>query len=197
PWRRGPGGPGSAPVQLQSRPTAPSRVKMTLLGLLLVLGSSWFVSAAQVAPQPAGSSAAPRPANSTSIRGNSTESGGARTGAGLFTGLSVDSSMIQRALYVLIGITMIGVLYFLIRAVRLKRPVQRKKYGLLSNYDDSVEMDAVESDEDDTLYEARSLRRSEVTVIPSPRSQGLSQRDGSQSDGPERDDDNNNSVCEK
>lgn len=30
----------------------------------------------------------------------------------------VDSSMIQRALYVLIGITMIGVLYFLIRAVR-------------------------------------------------------------------------------
>lgn len=33
-------------------------------------------------------------------------------------GLNVDSSMIQRALYVLIGITMTGVLYFLIRAVR-------------------------------------------------------------------------------
>ncbi len=47
---------------------------------------------------------------------------------------------------------------------RLKRPVQRKKYGLLSNYDDSVEMEAVESDEDDTLYEARSLRRSEVNT---------------------------------
>lgn len=29
-----------------------------------------------------------------------------------------DSSMIQRALYVLIGITIIGVLYFLVRAVR-------------------------------------------------------------------------------
>uniref|UniRef100_A0A3Q3W6T2 Uncharacterized protein n=1 Tax=Mola mola TaxID=94237 RepID=A0A3Q3W6T2_MOLML len=71
-------------------------------------------------------------------------------------------SMIQRALYVLIAITMVGVLYFLIRAVRLKRPAQKKKYGLLSNYDDSVEMEAVESDEDDTLYEARSLRRSEV-----------------------------------
>lgn len=42
---------------------------------------------------------------------------------------------------------------------RLKRPAPRKKYGLLSNYDDSVEMEAVESDEDDTLYEARSLRR--------------------------------------
>ncbi|XP_022047684.1 protein FAM174C [Acanthochromis polyacanthus] len=71
----------------------------------------------------------------------------------------VDSSMIQRALYVLIGISMIGVLYFLIRAVRLKKPAQRKKYGLLSNYDDSVEMEGVENDEDDTLYEARSLRR--------------------------------------
>ncbi|MEQ2185941.1 hypothetical protein GOODEAATRI_023373, partial [Goodea atripinnis] len=44
------------------------------------------------------------------------------------------------------------------------KPAQKKKYGLLSNYDDSVEMDAVESDEDDTLYEARSLRRSEVNT---------------------------------
>ncbi|KAK2835099.1 hypothetical protein Q5P01_015583 [Channa striata] len=67
--------------------------------------------------------------------------------------------MIQRALYVLIGVTLIGVLYFLIRAVRMKKPIHRKKYGLLSNYDDSVEMEAVDSDEDDTLYEARSLRR--------------------------------------
>lgn len=52
---------------------------------------------------------------------------------------------------------------------RLKRPAPRKKYGLLSNYDDSVEMEAVESDEDDTLYEARSLRRSEVNT---PRAVG-------------------------
>lgn len=72
---------------------------------------------------------------------------------------NVDSSMIQRALYVLIGITIIGVLYFLIRAVRLKKPTQRKKYGLLSNYDDSVEMADMESDEDETVYEARTLRR--------------------------------------
>lgn len=49
----------------------------------------------------------------------------------------------------------------------LKRPAHRKrKYGLLSNQDE-VEMEAVESDEDDnTLYEARSLRRSEVTEHP-------------------------------
>lgn len=41
-----------------------------------------------------------------------------------------------------------------------KTGVQRKKYGLLSNYDDTVEMGHLESDEDDTtVYEARSLRR--------------------------------------
>ncbi|XP_028259716.1 protein FAM174C [Parambassis ranga] len=103
---------------------------------------------------------APAAAVTNSSGVNSTQAGGGRgPGGGLFTGLNVDSSMIQRALYVLIGITMIGVLYFLIRAVRLKKPSQRKKYGLLSNYDDSVEMEAVESEEDDTLYEARSLRR--------------------------------------
>lgn len=76
-----------------------------------------------------------------------------------FGSFSVDSSMIQRALYVLIGITLTGLLYFLIRAVRLKKPVPKKKYGLLSDYDDSVEMDGGDSEEDNTLYEARGLRR--------------------------------------
>lgn len=104
-----------------------------------------------------GSTAAVRPTVTNSSGLNSTHSG--KTNGRPDNGFNVDSSMIQRALYVLIGITMIGVLYFLIRAVRLKRPTYKKKYGLLSNYDDSVEMDAVESDEDDTLYEARSLRR--------------------------------------
>lgn len=74
---------------------------------------------------------------------------------------NLDGAMINRALYVLIGITLIGVLYFLVRAVRLKKTgVQRKKYGLLSNYDDTMEMAHLESDEDDTtVYEAKSLRR--------------------------------------
>lgn len=41
-----------------------------------------------------------------------------------------------------------------------KMGVQRKKYGLLSNYDDTMEMAHLESDEDDTtVYEAKSLRR--------------------------------------
>ncbi|KAL6469257.1 hypothetical protein MHYP_G00227810 [Metynnis hypsauchen] len=77
------------------------------------------------------------------------------------SGIDLDRSMIHRALYVLIGITIIGVLYFLVRAVRLKKTTtQRKKYGLLSNYDDTVAMAQLESDEDDTtVYEAKSLRR--------------------------------------
>lgn len=99
-----------------------------------------------------------RPAVTNSSRLNSTQPGAGGSIPGL-RDMQADSSMIQRALYVLIGFTMLGVLYFLIRAVRLKRPAYKKKYGLLSNYDDSVEMEAVESEEDDTLYEARSLRR--------------------------------------
>ncbi|KAJ0032714.1 hypothetical protein NQD34_002795 [Periophthalmus magnuspinnatus] len=104
------------------------------------------------------STATVKPAgNSSSPATNSTDSGGRRRG--VLGSFSVDSSMIQRALYVLIGITLTGLLYFLIRAVRLKKPAPKKKYGLLSNYDDSLEMEGVESEEDDTLYEARSLRR--------------------------------------
>ncbi|XP_022614855.1 uncharacterized membrane protein C19orf24 homolog [Seriola dumerili] len=135
---------------------------MTFCRLLSVvlLPIFWvFVSAAEDATKAAtGTTAAPRPALTNSSGVNSTHSGG-KSNDVAFTGLNVDSSMIQRALYVLIGITMIGVFYFLIRAVRLKKPTHKKKYGLLSDYDDSVEMDAVDSDEDDTLYEARSLRR--------------------------------------
>lgn len=44
------------------------------------------------------------------------------------------------------------------RLKKLNTP--RKKYGLLANYDDTVEMAQLESDEDDnTVYEAKSLRR--------------------------------------
>lgn len=114
------------------------------------------------AVKPAVHTAAPGPAavkpagNSTSPAGNSTVKAVEPAPGSAF---SVNSSMIQRALYVLIGITLMGMLYFLIRAVRLKKPAPKKKYGLLSDYDDSVEMEGVESDEDDTLYEARGLRR--------------------------------------
>lgn len=63
-----------------------------------------------------GTTAAHGLAATNSSRGNTT--GHDRTSGRPFPELKVDSSMIQRALYVLIGITMIGVLYFLVRAVR-------------------------------------------------------------------------------
>ena len=79
----------------------------------------WFlVSVAQdVAGSAAGSTKAPGAAVTNASAVNSTVGGG-RSRGGSLGGFNVDSSMIQRALYVLIGITMIGVLYFLIRAVR-------------------------------------------------------------------------------
>ncbi|TNN30943.1 putative membrane protein C19orf24 [Liparis tanakae] len=128
---------------------------MTFIGLLVPV--CWLV--ASVVGDP-GTGPAPGTAGTNSSSGglNGTRSGG-KSSRGFDGPLRVDSSMIQRALYVLIGITVIGVLYFLVRAVRLKRPALKKKYGLLSSYEDSVEMEAVESEEDDTLYEARSLRR--------------------------------------
>ncbi|XP_031694147.1 protein FAM174C [Anarhichas minor] len=140
---------------------------MTFIGLLLatlLVPVGWLLVTAEEAagngPGPTGNgpettgTAGPRPVVTTNSSGLNSTRGGKMLG-----GLDVDSSMIQRALYVLIGVTAIGLLYFLIRAVRLKRPANKKKYGLLSNYEDSVEMEAVESEEDDTLYEARSLRR--------------------------------------
>ncbi|XP_006639998.1 protein FAM174C [Lepisosteus oculatus] len=86
---------------------------------------------------------------------------GTENGSKGYNDFSVNRSMIQRALYVLMGITVIGVVYFIVRAVRLRKTTtQRKKYGLLSNHDDTMEMAPLESDDDDTtVYEARSLRR--------------------------------------
>ncbi|KAM6922023.1 protein FAM174C [Xenentodon cancila] len=131
-----------------------------VLSVVLVPICWTFISVAEDASK-AGGAEAPRTNVTSSGGGNSTHGSG-RSPGGLFTGLGVDGPMIRRALYVLIAFTTVGVLYFLIRAVRLKKPASRKKYGLLSNYDDSVEMEAVESDEDNTLYEARSLRRSDI-----------------------------------
>uniref|UniRef100_U3IFF9 Family with sequence similarity 174 member C n=1 Tax=Anas platyrhynchos platyrhynchos TaxID=8840 RepID=U3IFF9_ANAPP len=79
--------------------------------------------------------------------------------------------VLKRALYVLSALSALAALYFLLRAVRsrpkgprelktnfrLKKP-QRKKYGLLSNYDENIEMASLDSDED-TVFETRNLRR--------------------------------------
>ncbi|XP_067872272.1 protein FAM174C-like isoform X2 [Heterodontus francisci] len=70
-----------------------------------------------------------------------------------------DKSVIRRALWVLLGISGLGVVYFIIRSIRLKK-TQRKKYGLLSSYDDHVEMAPMDTDDDDTtLFEVKGMRR--------------------------------------
>ncbi|XP_053321031.1 protein FAM174C [Spea bombifrons] len=66
--------------------------------------------------------------------------------------------VMQRAFYVLIGVSVLAVLYFVIRTVRLKKKPLRKKYGLLSDYDENMEMGSLDSDEE-KIYEAKSLRR--------------------------------------
>ncbi|XP_001373903.3 protein FAM174C isoform X2 [Monodelphis domestica] len=69
---------------------------------------------------------------------------------------SETGQMLKRSFYVLTGFVGLAALYFLIRAFRLKKP-QRKKYGLLSNTDDHMEMASMESDEE-TVFETRNLR---------------------------------------
>ncbi|XP_040273489.1 protein FAM174C [Bufo bufo] len=66
--------------------------------------------------------------------------------------------MMQRAFYVLIGISLLAVLYFVIRTCSLKKKPQRKKYGLLSDYDETMELGSMDSDEE-KIFESRGLRR--------------------------------------
>lgn len=130
---------------------------MTHLRLLPLVWTLWAVSFADDTSNMTTATKPPALKNTSSISNVTEESQKHATNVGF----NLDGAMINRALYVLIGITAIGVLYFLVRAVRLKKTgVQRKKYGLLSNYDDTMEMAHLESDEDDTtVYEAKSLRR--------------------------------------
>ncbi|XP_043946574.1 protein FAM174C [Protopterus annectens] len=70
-----------------------------------------------------------------------------------------DAFMLHRAFYVMLGVMAIGMLYFIVRAVRVKK-TPKKKYGLLSNYDDNMEMAHLDSDDDDdTVFESKNLRR--------------------------------------
>lgn len=74
-------------------------------------------------------------------------------------GGSSEGSVIGRAVAVALGVSGLGLVYLLVRGLRLKKR-QRKKYGLLSSFDDHVEMAPMDTDDDDTtLFEAKSLRR--------------------------------------
>ncbi|XP_077778184.1 protein FAM174C isoform X2 [Podarcis muralis] len=100
---------------------------------------------------PAGDTAATEAAPTTS--GSSSSSSSSSSGL-----LGLHMPALHRALYVIAGVAGIGLLYYLGgRALRTRKP-PRKKYGLLSNSEDPMEMASLESDED-TLFETRNLRR--------------------------------------
>ncbi|XP_017728524.1 PREDICTED: uncharacterized membrane protein C19orf24 homolog [Rhinopithecus bieti] len=65
-------------------------------------------------------------------------------------------SAVKRSFYVILGFCGLAVLYFLIRAFRLKKP-QRRRYGLLANTEDPTEMASLDSDEE-TVFESSNLR---------------------------------------
>ncbi|XP_038661119.1 membrane protein FAM174A [Scyliorhinus canicula] len=71
--------------------------------------------------------------------------------------------MIQRALYVLVVVTALVVIYFVVRTIRMRR-INRKnrKYGILNTNLGNMEMkplDQEDDDEDDTLFDAHHARR--------------------------------------
>ncbi|XP_058916387.1 protein FAM174C [Kogia breviceps] len=70
--------------------------------------------------------------------------------------LGSPDSPLLRSLYVVTGLIVLAVLYFLIRAYRLKKP-QRRRYGLLANTEDPTEMASLDSDKE-TVFETRNLR---------------------------------------
>ncbi|XP_043565873.1 protein FAM174C [Chiloscyllium plagiosum] len=73
------------------------------------------------------------------------------------------SMMIQRALYVLVAVTALVVVYFVVRTIRIRK-IHRKnrKYGVLSTNLENMEMkplDQEDDDEDDTLFDVHQSRR--------------------------------------
>ncbi|XP_040846145.1 protein FAM174C [Ochotona curzoniae] len=65
-------------------------------------------------------------------------------------------SPLQRTFYVVVALGGLTALYFLIRALRLKK-LQHRRYGLLANTEDASEMASLDSDDEPGL-EARHPR---------------------------------------
>ncbi|XP_005060170.1 PREDICTED: uncharacterized membrane protein C19orf24 homolog isoform X3 [Ficedula albicollis] len=104
-----------------------------------------------VAASPANSTELPRTTTRNETQPGSEQESGPRLSLG--SGLPV----LRRAVYVLSALSALAALYLVLRAFRLKKP-QRKKYGLLSSQDDTIELGSLDSDED-TVFESRNLRR--------------------------------------
>ncbi|XP_030365614.1 protein FAM174C [Strigops habroptila] len=166
--------PAPAPPRLRSTAPGPAMLRPEPLCLLLLLllphGGRATSPAPPLTPGPTNATGATRAA-----AGNGTQpspSAGPRRppGSGLLPGSGLP--VLKRAVYVLSALSALAALYFLLRAFRprsegprnerkthfrLKKP-QRKKYGLLSNYDENMEVASLDSDED-TVFEMRNLRR--------------------------------------
>ncbi|KAM6332115.1 ephrin-A2-like [Alca torda] len=141
------------PPRRGSAPPGPAMLRPEPLCFLLLL----LHAGRAASPAP---SAVPSPLNGTeAARAAAAGGNGTRPGPTPGSVLPVGSGlpMLKRAVYVLSALSALAALYFLLRAFRLKKP-QRKKYGLLSNYDENIEMASFDSDED-TVFETKNLRR--------------------------------------
>ncbi|XP_061152516.1 protein FAM174C isoform X1 [Syngnathus typhle] len=136
-------------------PTRSALVLPLVLFLLPVFRRTFVVLAAPQTDEVSGPTEASL-SNSSSAAGNAGREGHT------LSGFNADSLMVQRALYVLVAITALGMLYFLVRAVRVKKAPSRKTYSLLAHSEDTLALTAASDDDDDnTLYDARILHRSE------------------------------------
>ncbi|KAM9516219.1 protein FAM174C isoform 1-T1 [Guaruba guarouba] len=151
----------------------PLRLFLLLLLLLLPLlphGGRAAAPAPPPAPGPSNATGGPRAAAGNGTQPSPSPGPRRPPGSGLLPGSGLP--VLKRAVYVLSALSALAALYFLLRAFRprsegprnerkphfrLKKP-QRKKYGLLSSYDENTEMASQDSDED-TVFEMRNLRR--------------------------------------
>ncbi|XP_071434266.1 protein FAM174C isoform X2 [Pithys albifrons albifrons] len=128
----------------------PRLLLILLFILLLHLGRG----AAPAAPGPGNSTEAPRATAGNGTRPSPSPETRRPPGPGLLSGPGLP--VLRRAVYVLSALSALAALYFVLRAVRLKKP--QKKYGLLSSHDENIELGSLDSDED-TVFETRNLRR--------------------------------------
>ncbi|XP_064030870.1 protein FAM174C isoform X1 [Pogoniulus pusillus] len=154
------------------RPRPLCLLLLLLLPLLLLHGCRADAPAPAATPSPLNSTEAPRGAAGNGTRQDPLLVPASRRppASGLLPGSGLP--VLKRAVYVLSALSLLAALYFLLRAFRprsegprperktrsrLKKP-QRRKYGLLSSYEQQLEMASLDSDEE-TVFETRSLRR--------------------------------------
>ncbi|KAJ7412216.1 chromosome 28 C19orf24 [Willisornis vidua] len=132
------------------------RLLLILLFILLLHLGRAAAPTAPAAPGPGNSTEAPRATAGNGTRPSPSPETRRPPGPGLLSGSGLP--VLRRAVYVLSALSALAALYFVLRAVRLKKP--QKKYGLLSSHDENIELGSLDSDED-TVFETRNLRRTD------------------------------------